>query len=246
MIELVKNPGKSLYKVYVTGEQDEKFGRMPEPGSTKLFSDGREFKFVSSAVNVAAGQVVSAPAAAAELAGKFTAGLVGDTEVVIEKASVTANQYADGYLVVTESSGQQTTYAIKSNTASDSSDEITVTLYECLNAAVAAADDCVLVPSQYKNVVIGTAASDGVGVAVSTSTAATSGKVNYFWVQTKGIGSVKTGTAAALVAGVKMILGAAGVVEVQTGTGIQREVGYVLDITAAVSDGDNVPAMLQF
>lgn len=246
MIEVVKNPGKSLYHTYVAGDQDVLFQRMPAVGSEKVYSDGRKYRLVSTAVNVAAGQTVSSVVAAAELAGKFTVGLVGDTEVVVEKAGVTANQFADGYLVITESSGQQNTYAIMSNTASTSADLVTLTLYDCLNAAIAAADDCILVPSRYNLVVIGTAASDAIGVAVAPSTAATSGKTNYIWVQTDGIGSVKTGTGSTLVAGVKCILGAAGVVESQGTAGIQREVGYVLDITAAVSNGDSVPAMLRF
>lgn len=246
MIELKENPGMSLYKVFVTGGQDYRGGRMPEVGSEKVYSDGRRFRFVSTAVNVAAGQVVSAPAAPAELAGKFAVALVGDREVTITLAGVTANQFKDGYLVVTETSGYATTYAIKSNTASDESNEFIATLYEPLAAAIAEANDCILVYSRYANVVVGTAASDAIGVAVAASTAATSGKVNYLWVQTAGVGAVKTGTASALLAGVKMILGAAGVVEAQSTAGIQREVGYVLDITAAVSNGDVVPAALAF
>lgn len=246
MIECIKNPGKSIYDTYVDGDQNVSAGRMPDVGSIKKYSDGREFVLVSTAVNVAAGQVLSSAAAAAELAGKFTAALAGDTEIVVEKASVTANQYADGYLVVTESSGTKTTYAIKSNTASSSANKVTLTLYSPITSAIAAADDCILVPSRYSSVVIGTAASDGIGVAMAASTAATSGKTNYIWAQTKGIGGAKTGTASTLVAGVKMVLGAAGVVESQGTAGIQREVGHVLDITAAVSNGDLVPAFLNF
>jgi hypothetical protein len=236
MVELLQNPGKSQYKVYASGDQDNAHQRMPEVGSKKKWSDGREAVLVSTNVDVAAGQVVSAQPAAAELADKFTAASAGSREVTVAKASVTAGQYRDGHLIIT-AGAVETSYQIVNNTASGTSDAVVLTLAEPLVAAIVATDDCILVPSRYHNVVIGTATSDGVGVALNATTAGSVSGDGYIWVQTKGVAAVRVGTAAALTKGVKCILGAAGVVEAQSGAGVQKEFGHVV-AAGAVSDGD--------
>ena len=244
---LTKNPGKSLLKVFVQNDEDYKRQRMPEVGSTKTYSDGRKFVFCSSNVNVAAGQVVSAPLPTSELSDSFTAGLIGDTSVVVtsgDLSAVTAGQYAGGVLVITSTAGVATHYSIKTNSAA-LTNAVTFELIEPLCGNIAATDDCVVVPARYEGVVIGTATSDGVGVAVSTSTAGTSSLTNYFWVQVAGVGSATVGTAAALTRGVKFILGAAGVIEAQSGAGVQAEFGHVV-MALAVSDGDNSAVRMCF
>lgn len=234
----------SVYKVYDTASQDYTFGRMPSVGSRYKDSLGREFVFVSTAVDVAAGQVVSAPAVPAEIVDGITAVAAGNTEVTIVKAGAVVNAYAGGMLVITVGS-RQTAYAIRKSTVADASNKVILTLEDPLAKALVATDDALLVPSRFNKVVIGTATSDGVGVAIAPSTAATDSKTNFFWVQTKGIGLAITGTASSLTVGVKMILGAAGVVESQATNGILAEFGYVVSVLA-VSNGDAVAAMLDF
>lgn len=246
-ITLGKTPGKELLKVFVENGEDYKRQRMPEVGARRCYSDGSEYVFCQIAVDGVAGQVVSAPAAAAELAGKFTAALAGEETVTLTDASlsaVTANLYAGGTLVVTESSGVEAAYKIRGNSAA-ASNAVVLTLDEALLADIAAADDCIIVPPRYENVVIGTATSDGVGVLVAPSTAGTSGLLNFLWVQTKGVASVKVGTAAALTKGVKVILGAAGVIEAQGTAGVQQEFGFIV-AAGAVTNGDTTAARVCF
>lgn len=235
----------SLFEVYTSASQNYKFGRMPEVGQRVVDDLGREFIFVATAVNVAAGQVVAAPAAAAELVDGFTAAPAGSTQITITKSDVTLNKYKDGILVISAGAAGQLPLAIAKNTASGTANAVVITLVNPLPVALVATDDCILIPNRYNGVILGAATYDGVGVAIMASTAATSGLLNYMWVQTKGIGCVKTGTASAITLGVKIILGASGVVEAQSGSGVQREVGYAVP-AAAVSNGDNVPAILNF
>lgn len=233
--------GGDVYGVYDTDSQDYRLNRLPELGARVRFSDGREYVFVKTAVDLVAGQLVGAPNAIAELVGKFTAATAGSEEVEIEKTGVTANLYANGMLVITNSAGQETCYGIKSNTASSASDKVTLKLTSPLIAAVATADDCIIVPSRYSNVIVNIATTDPVGVAVRASTAATDSKTNYLWVQTKGIGGVVVTTAAGLTKGVAAMPTAAGSVVVANGT--LRPVGVMLP-ASAVSNGDVAPINL--
>lgn len=235
----------SLYKVYDSASQDYKYGRMPRVGQTCVDSLGRKFVFVSTAVDVAAGQTVSAPAASSEIATAFTAVTSGNTEVVVVLAGVTKNKYADGILVITESAGKKTSYSIKKNTAAAAvTNLVTLTLDVPLVANLAAADDCILVPNRHNLVVIGTATSSGVGVAINASTAAADSKTNYMWVQTYGPGAVKVGTGAGVTKGLTFGLDAAGVVNVVAAV-TTVPVGYSL-AEAAVSNDDSLAAFLMF
>lgn len=229
----------SIYKKYDTSSVEYLESRMPAIGELAEFSDGRKFRFVSTAVDVAAGQLVQAAAQSAELAGKFTAGSVGDYTVEVELASVSANDYAGGTLVVTESSGMETSYHVKSNTASDSSNKIVLTLEEPLAAAVAAADDCILLKPKYEKVLLGTATGVIVGVAIVASTAATDSKTNFMWVQVAGPGAVNVKTATSLTVGVCGMGGADGGIVVADGT---KQFVCVCHNTAVVTAGDSVAA----
>lgn len=227
-----------LYDRFDSDSQEYLLGRMNKVGDIRRTEDGREFVFVSTAADIAAGKVVAAPAAVAELAGKFTAALVGDEKVVVEKSGVTANLYAGGVLVITESSGAQTSYGIVRNTASNASNKVDLYLDNPLVAAIAAADDCIIVPNKYNGVVLGGATCLPLGVAIRASTAATASKTQYMWIQTKGVGSVFLGTAASLTVGVMVMPAASGTVQAANGT--LKTVGCMLPVSA-VSNNDCAP-----
>lgn len=236
--KVTQNSG-SIYKKYDTTSQEYLQKRMPEIGELCVFSDGRKFRFVSTAVDVAAGQLVQAAAQSAELAGKFTAAAVGATAVTITLTGISANDYAGGTLVVTESSGMETSYHIKSNTASDASDNIILTLESPLAGAVAAADDAILIKPKYEKVLLGTATGVIVGVALVASTAATDGYTNFLWVQVAGVGAVNVKTATSLTVGVCGMGGADGGIVVADGT---KQAVCVCHNTAVVTAGDSVAA----
>ena len=237
----------TVHKVYVAGSQEELNGQIPMVGSRCSDSLGRSFVFVSMAVDAVAGQVVSSAAVPARLDNVVVAAVAGSTTIKIVKSGVTANQYADG-LLVAASGANQTSYAIKKNTASATvssvANTVILTLINPIDVAIAATDDCFLILNRHTVVVIGTALSDGVGVVVAPSTAATSGKTNYLWVQCGGLGAVKVGTGASLTTGAAFGLGAAGVVDIIAAHGTPS-FGYSV-APAAVGNGECVAAQLQF
>lgn len=233
----------SIYEMVAANSQRYKEGRIDQIGKRVKFRDGREFVYVSTAVNITVGQVVAASAAEAELADKLTAASSNATQVIVEKASVVADEYAGGTITITAGTTQNT-YKIIRNTASDGSNKATFTLEEPLVSAVTATDDCILKRSRYFKCILGAALADGVGIAMATSTAATSGVINYIWVQTRGVGSAIVGTGASITKNLGVILGASGVVEVAAAV-TNRVVGYYLG-AAAVSDGDAGVFWLQF
>jgi hypothetical protein len=227
-----------LYDRFDTDSQEYLLGRMSKVGDIRKMEDGREFVFVSTAVDIDAGQVVAAPAAVAELAGKFTAAIVGDEKVTVEKSGVAANAYAGGHLIITKSSGTKTTYGIVRNLASDASNKVVLYLDNPIVGAIAATDDCIIVPNKYSTVIVGTATCNPIGVAIRAATAATAGKTQYMWVQTKGVGSVYLGTAASLTVGVMVMPAASGTVQASNGT--LKPVGCMLP-ASAVSNTDCAP-----
>lgn len=232
-----------VYDIYDTTSQDYIYNRVPFLGQKVAFADGREYRFVSTAVDITAGQVVSAPVPTVEIDGAFTAAAAGATTVKVTSATIgsaTKDLYADGFLVITETSGLKHSYKIKGNTAA-ATNAVTFTLEYPLLAAVATGDACFVVPFKYSNTIVGIAASNPVGVAIRTVTPATDGTTAFMWVQTKGTGGVLLGTEAGATIGVTLKSSDAGVAEIATaGTPV---IGTSL-AAAAVANGDMCPVDL--
>ncbi len=161
-------------------------------GRKVTFTDGREFVYVATAADLAAGDVlVSTPNAQAITAGQIaTTHAIGSEVLTITGAGVTLNEYAGGYLAVTSSTGVGYLYRVKSNTAT-ASGVYTVTLKDALLVAVGTGTVGSLYVGLYDNVAQGGVAGVPVGVAVVPTTAATAGATQYFWIQTKGLAVVK-------------------------------------------------------
>lgn len=230
-----------LYDLYTPSSQEYLLGRLSKVGDKRVMQDGREFVFVSTVVDCVAGDVLAAAVAPAEVAGTFTAALVGDEKLVMVKSGVTVNQYAGGYIIITESSGAKTSYGIVRNSAAGTGNAVTLYLDNPIVAAIAAADDFILVPSRYEKVIMGTATCSPVGVALRASTAATNSTTNYMWIQTKGVGAVRVAESDNITIGVSVMVGAAGTVI--PATGLLPVVGTALG-AAIVSDGDSAPVYI--
>jgi hypothetical protein len=239
----------NVYDVYTDLSQDSVLGRLPFLGQTVKYRDGRCFVFASTLVAQTAGTLVGSVVAPSEIAGGFVAAAVGDSDVAVAAAGVTKDQYAGGSIIITESSGQKTTYVITANTATltvaegiGAIGDIIITLANPLVGAVAAADDCVLYQSKWANVIVNTSASKAVGVAVVDSdvTAVTDATIGYQWFQTHGVGGILVGTELGCVAGVAAMASGlvAGAAELSDGT--KEYLGVFLP-AAAVSDTDLCP-----
>lgn len=226
----------SIYKVYDTSSQEYRENRMPRLGQTVDFEDGRKFMFVSTAVDLAAGQVVGSPLSVNGAASAASA--IGANTVSVTIGSVTANQYTGGYLV--DVAGIY--YRIKSNTATTGGVAV-FTLFDRLEDAIASSDVIKVKTYRPQLVVVGTATNDSVGVVLRPSTAATTGLVNYLWAQTKGPGAVKITTGATAINNVPLMADAAGALVIHTGA---KKVFATANATTAVSDGTVCNAILNF
>lgn len=116
--------------------------------------------------------------------------------------TVTANQYAEGYLIATGEggTGNGLYYRIKSHPAATAA-AITIDLYEPLKVAFTAATQIDLVPNLYDGVIQypTTASSAPAGVAMTAQAVST-----YGWLQTKGPGLVKTDASGAVTVGARV------------------------------------------
>ena len=190
----------SVYDVYTEDQQRYKEGRVPRVGQTVEFEDGRKFVFCHSNSALSARDVVSCDVPTlCDVVGE--AAKAGMYKVEIKRTGATANQYANGYLVTKAHS-----YKIKSNTATDTSGNIVVTLYDKLkeDLSESVSDSTILKSFRNSNVVRSDGTGDSVGVSLADVDA---GVDTYFWVQYKGIGVANAASAPTDGASVKVEVG---------------------------------------
>ena len=179
------------------GDQDlwvESVDPRAELGTKVKTTDGRIFRYArNGAVALTRGQLQIAPAGFlqddehADIAVNTAA--IGDETVTVTLGSVlvTANQYAGGYLVVNDDTGEGITYGIRSHPAADASASLVVTLSEPILIAFAAATTVTLVANKWNGVVISTTTQTNVPAGVPNINITIS---YYFWLQTGGVCSV--------------------------------------------------------
>ena len=210
----IKTISGSIYDVYNTDSQGYKDNTMPRVGQKCEFEDGRKFVFVSSAVDITAGQVVGAPTEGVELTAVTAAYAAGTKEVAFVLAGQTLNLLADGYLTVTLGTGVGYTYRIKSNTASATVSSVSNTvicqLYDPIKVGITATDNVIVKQYRCASVLVGTAALDNVGVSCAAAPAATGSLTYFFWAQTGGIGYAEGSDVAS---NLNLVVGAAGTLE---------------------------------
>lgn len=160
--------------------------------------------------------VVVAPASAVTT----TDGTVGSKFLEVTLAAVSVNQYAGGYLVVTDDTGEGYTYRIKGNTATDdpASGNIRIELYDKLQVALDATSDIAIQGSLYANLEVATAATDIALAGVACSTMDVSEQA-YGWIQVKGVCGILQDGTIAIGDTVSLSDGVAGAVQVGGGGG---------------------------
>ena len=179
-------------------------------GTRGVTPDGRVFYYAknSSAAITTAGMIVDGIAAVAAHdmdVAATAAHSVGDTTISIEvpTTDLTANQYADGYLVCNDGPGEGEVYRIKSHPAHDASDDNTVIITIVdpggIRTALTTASLFGLVYNPYTDVKLidgdGTMTTGALGVTTIPVTAS-----YYCWIQTAGVGSVALGAQVGIVA----------------------------------------------
>lgn len=158
-------------------------------GSYVETADGRGFRYalIGDTATVA-GKVYQGKALDAtndQVSGghAVAAAAIGDFEVTTtDTLTVTANEFAGGYLSVVVTPGQGYTYRIKSHPAASSA-VVTMTLEDPIQIALTTSSNVIWVQHPYSGLIIepGTPTAAVAGVATHIITAA-----EYGWIQTKG------------------------------------------------------------
>lgn len=169
-----------------------------ELGTEMLGDNGRKYVYARAGATLVVGdllQMVAQDTGDQDIAGTVQA--AGTKLLVTAAMTVTANQYAGGYVTVTVTPGLSNTYRIARHAAYTSA-AATFELEEELLVATTASTRLDFVPSPYNGVIqaISTLTGMPVGVAVKNITSG-----NYGWVQVHGAASMHNDAGGALTVG---------------------------------------------
>jgi hypothetical protein len=160
------------------------FHRLGSLGET---DDGRKYRYCLAGAAITRGQLVQAQAQTANHRNiaVAAAAAIGATSVTVTlgATAATANQYADGVLVVDDLTGEGIAYKILSHPAADGDASLVLTLEEPVQVALDTTSQVTLTPSLYRDVQ--TVASQArIAVGVPNVTVADN---EFFWAQTWGL-----------------------------------------------------------
>lgn len=175
-------------------------------GSLGFTADGRRFRYVKNNASNAmvAGELQQAEAEdTGEESLAVAATAIGSTTVTTtDTVTVTANEYADGYLVATAEggTGNGLYYKIKSHPAATSA-VVTFTLYEPIVVAFNTSTQIDVMKNPWDSVIQNPTTASGAiaGVAMTAVPAS-----YYAWVQTGGPGVVKADAGGAITVGTQI------------------------------------------
>lgn len=154
-------------------------------GQVYVAPDGiRKYRYVrAGGTALVVGNVLQAPAEDTGDEGiAATTTAVGATSITTAAMTVTANQYAGGYVTVTVTPGLGTTYRIKQHAAYTAA-AATFELDEPIQVALTSTSQLDFVANPYNGVIVAPTTTTGalVGVAVNDITAS-----QYGWIQVEG------------------------------------------------------------
>jgi len=204
-------------------------------GAIGITSDGRKFRYarVDASTALVAGTLLQGKAEnTSDQALAVAATAVGATAVTTTSTvTVDANEYADGYMIVTTSAGIGTMYQIKSHPAATAA-VVTLTLREPIRVALTTGSRIDLVANPYNRVIINptTATSAPVGVAFVAAAVDT-----YTWIQVGGPASVLNDGGSTVGTNVSASNGTPGAVEAAVTA--QAAVGYAMSGIATAENG---------
>ena len=208
----------------------------PRLGVPAVADDGRVFRYVKAgATALVVGNLQQASAEKTNhqnLTAPVAA--IGATSVAVTLGATEAqaNDYAEGFMVVTVTPGVGYQYRIKSHPAAAASASLTLTLEDPIEVALTATSRIDLVMNPFKDVIINptTATSAPVGVAVYPITAS-----QYGWIQTGGIATVLADGAITVGVNVSASNGTAGAIEAAVTA--QAAIGYAITGIATTEYG---------
>lgn len=196
-----------------------------ELGTIGVTSDGRKFRYAYvGAAALVAGNLLQGPAEDTNDQNITpTAAAIGDFSVLTSSTmTVTANQYAGGWMLVTVTPGLGHAYKIKSHPAATAA-ALTFQLKDSIRVALTTTSRVDFVANPFNGVIQNptTATSSPVGVAVTAA-----GINTYTWIQTGGPANVLNDAGSTVGTNVSASNGVAGAVEAAVTA--QAAVGYAM------------------
>lgn len=104
--------------------------------------------------------------------------------VTLGATAATANQYAGGFVVVNDATGEGQTLRIASHPAADASASLVITLEDGANTALTSSSEVCLIPAHGKDIIVHPTTTTGAAVGVTLSPIAASA---YGFVVTNGL-----------------------------------------------------------
>lgn len=130
---------------------------------------------------------------------------IGETTMTVTAgATISANEYDEGFVNITSSTGEGIMYSIKSHDTVSGSGSVVLTLNDVIAVTAVAGTKVTLVKNKYKDIIVsdGTLADLPVGVSNITISANAFG-----WIQTGGLCSVLNDQTTTVVAGKPVTIG---------------------------------------
>lgn len=213
-------------------------------GTRASLNDGRVFYYArNSGAAIVAGNLLSSEAVSAQNEDIATnTAAIGDTSVTVTSGSATygANDFAGGYLVVIDDTGEGITYKIAGHPAIAATTSVAITLVDPIYVAFGANTTACLVKNPWMDLVIAPTGQSHMSAGVSqVAVDAGTATKQYFWCQTWGVSAAWQDEASGI--GVLLTSGAtAGQVEAQDAVA-EHIVGVNLFTGTA---GENQPVFL--
>ena len=204
-------------------------------GHTGSFEDGRRYMYVvnTSGSTLTAGNLLVAGAVVANhqnlavAAGDGDAGQK-DLQVTLGATAATANQYRNGYAVVTDGTGEARSYRVRSHPAASGSATLLLNLYDNIETTLDATSTVSLFLHPASNPQQSNTGSEESAVGVAEVDIANN---RGGWVQTYGLSSVLTQGTPAVGTGVTISDTTAGAIGAKSTTAatlaVQQEVGVM-------------------
>lgn len=202
-------------------------------GQVAFTKDGRQFRYgLAGAVALTAGQLVQIPAVVAnhQAVAVFAAAASGTKKVTVTlgATAATQDQYADGFLIVrdTSAAGAGQAFPVVGNSVGASSGTCDVYLDESIQKALSTSSVANLEQSPFGGVLVSTTADTTervVGVPQVDVPVA-----NYGWFQTQGVAAVLGNGAITKGSGVIKSATTAGAVDIEGASTITQRVGMAL------------------
>lgn len=210
-------------------------------GQRAVTGDGRAYRYGlngNASTALAPGKLMQGAVSVANHTNRTGVTTVaGQAQVTfaVGNTSVTADQYADGYLVVNAGTGAGQALLISGNTAVSGNGSPTVSLADAIITATAVSDSKFsLVPHPYSAAIIASQAASTSVLPVGVPQISVPG-ANYAWFQTEGPASVLANGTPALASGVIASATTDGAVDVEAAATVTPRVGYMM-ITAVTTE----------